>query len=233
MLRETLGRDEVSTMQELRPFIDSPPSAARCSAVQDRTLRGLLFVTLIRTSEALAGDQTSIVNAAANPVPADLHQPSPAPAAMFTDPEFFAVPKIADARVFSATDFRPRKPSVFDRDPSSGALGDAPGDAPMLHGTTVWQRMAEYRSHDRVRLLTLWESSGSTVSLQAGRRGDPSLQWSSRLMNRNGSTRGLLDHLFSFSFSGAGTGSRSTSHAAITPAVPKPAAATSVVAGLK
>ena len=223
-----MGRDEVSTMQEFRPINDSPRSAARSNGVQDRTLLGLLFVTLIRTGEALAGDQTSIINAAANPAAAGLHQATPAPAATFTDPQFFAVPKPADTRVFSATDFRPRKPSVFDRDPAIGAFGDAP----MLHGTTVWQRMAEYRSHDRVRLLTLWESSGSSVSLQAGKRGDPSLQWSSRLMNRGGSTRGLLDHLFSFSFSGAGNSSRGTARAAITPAAPKPAVS-AVVAGLK
>ena len=218
----------MKAMQEFRPINDSPRPAARGSAVHDRPLLGLLFFTLVRTSEALAGDQTSIVNAAANPAAADIRQSSPSPAAMLTDPQFFSVPKATDSRVFSATDFRPRKPTVFDRDPAVGALGDAP----MLHGTTVWQRMAEYRSHDRVRLLTLWESSGSTVSLQAGKRGDPSLQWSSRLMNRDGSTRGLLDHLFSFSFAGTGNSSRSSPHATITPAAPKPAA-NSVVAGLK
>ena len=226
MLSKTLGRD--AAMQEIRPINDSPRPAARSSGFHDRTLLGLLFFTLVGTSEALAGDQTSIVNAAANPAAADIHQSSPSPAAMLTDPQFFSVPKTTDPRVFSATDFRPRKSTVFDRDPAIGALGDAP----MLHGTTVWQRMAEYRAHDRVRLLTLWESSGSTVSLQAGKRGDPSLQWSSRLMNRDGSTRGLLDHLFSFSFAGAGNNSRSTPHATLTPAAPKPVA-NSVVAGLK
>ena len=219
---------KVSTMQEFRPINDSPQPAAQCSGVHDRTLLGLLFFTLIRTGEALAADQTSIVNLAASPATADVHQSSPAPAAIVTDAEFFSVSQATDARVFSATDFRPRKPTVFDHDPTVGALGDAP----MLRGTTVWQRMAEYKSHDRVRLLTLWESSGSTVSLQAGKRGAPSLQWSSRLMNHDGSTRGLLDHLLSVSFAGVGNGSRSTPHATITPAAPKPAAI-SAVAGLK
>ena len=86
------------------------------------------------------------------------------------------------ARFSQATDFRLRKDTVFDTDPAVNAFGDAP----MLQGTTVWQRMSEYKSHDRVRLLTLWESSGSTVSLQAGHHGDPSLQWTSRTMNRGG-----------------------------------------------
>ena len=74
----------------------------------------------------------------------------------------------------------------------------------MFRDTTVWQRMSEYKSHDRVRVLTLWETSGSTVSLQAGRRGAASLQWTSRAMNRGGSTRGLLDRLIVGSLAGAG-----------------------------
>ena len=74
----------------------------------------------------------------------------------------------------------------------------------MLGATTVWQRLSEYRGHNRVRVLTLWEAGGSSVSLQAGRKGDPSLQWTSRLMNRGGATRGLLDQMFSASIAGAG-----------------------------
>jgi hypothetical protein len=57
----------------------------------------------------------------------------------------------------------------------------------------VWQRLQEYRTRDRVRVMTLWESGVSNVSIQTNRKGDPSLQWTSRLMNRGGATRGLLD----------------------------------------
>jgi hypothetical protein len=71
--------------------------------------------------------------------------------------------------------------------------------------------MSDYRSRNRVRLLTLWESTGGSVSLQAGTHGDPSLQWTSHWMNRGGSTRGVLDHLFSVSVSGAGEKLRSLS----------------------
>jgi hypothetical protein len=205
-------------MTQFRSSQDAPrPPAARCNAVHDRTLLGLLFVTLVRTSQALAGDQASLLNAAANPA-AGFHQSSPAAAALLTDPEFFSVPRTADAPVYSATDFRPRKSPSFDHDSSISAVGDAP----MLRSTTVWQRLSEYRSHDRVRVLTLWETRGSTVSLQAGKRGEPSLQWSSRLMNRDGATRGLLDRLFSVSLAGAGNGARSTSHAASSPPGLKP-----------
>ena len=125
---------------------------------------------------------------------------------LISAPDFFAAPAAADGQVFSTTEFRPRKPTVFDRDPTVSSFGDAP----MLRGTTVWQRMSEYKSRDRVRLLTLWESNASTVSLQAGRKGDPSLQWTSRSMNIGGSTRGLLDRLFSVSLAGAGNRLRRT-----------------------
>ena len=100
----------------------------------------------------------------------------------------------------------------------------------MLRGTTVWQRLDEYRVHDGVRLLTLWESRGSTVSLQAGKRGDPSLQWSSRLNSHDGATRGLLDRLFSLSIAGANR-LRNSTHSA-TPIAAKPPV-TTVAATLK
>src|SRR5258706_506128 len=132
--------------------------------------------------------------------PHEEHNSSPCAVFFAPAPAFFRARPAADGQFFPATAFRPRKPTLFDRDPAVNAFGDAP----MLRGSTVWQRMSEYRSHDRVRLLTLWESSGSTVSLQAGKRGDPSLQWTSRSMNRGGSTRGLLDRLFAVSLAGAG-----------------------------
>jgi hypothetical protein len=217
-------------MSEFRPSNSVPllDLAARCNRIRDKMLVGLVLFTLVRTGEALAGDQPWIANATLDPDFGNLRQPPPA-RAFVTAPGFFTAPTAADSQLFSATDFRPRKPTVFDRDPSVNAFGDAP----MLRGTTVWQRMSEYRSHDRVRLLTLWESSESTVSLQAGKRGDPSLQWTSRSMNRGGSTRGLLDRLFAVSLAGAGNrlrhSDRPTGAAAATPSH----ASVPVVAGAK
>jgi hypothetical protein len=189
-------------MSEFRPSNHVPllDLAAGCNGIRERMLVGLVLFTLVRTGEALAGDQASITNATLDPDVGNLRQSSPPARALITAPEFFAAPTAADSQIFSTTDFRPRRRMVFDRDPTANSFGDAP----MLRGTTVWQRMSEYKSHDRVRLLTLWESSVSTVSLQAGKRGDPSLQWTSRSMNRGGSTRGLLDRLFAVSLAGAG-----------------------------
>jgi hypothetical protein len=210
-------------MSEFRPSNNVPllDLAAHCNSIREKMLVGLVLFTLVRTGEALAGDQASIANVTLDPDLGNLRQSSPPARSLITAPEFFAAPTTADSQIFSTTDFRPRKRTVFDRDPVVNSFGDAP----MLRGTTVWQRMSEYKSHDRVRVLTLWESSGSTVSLQAGKRGDPSLQWSSRSMNRGGSTRGLLDRLFANRLRHA---DRPTS----TTAASKPAE-TPVVAGLK
>jgi hypothetical protein len=160
----------------------------------------LVLYTLVRSSEALAGEQAAITGAELNPDFGNFRQSPPSITALITAPPVFSAPADAGNPVFSSTEFRPRKHTIFDSEPSAIALDDT---TPMLRGTTVWQRMSDYKSHDRVRLLTLWESRGSTVSLQAGKRGDPSLQWTSRLMNRGGSTRGLLDRWFSTSLANA------------------------------
>ncbi len=62
--------------------------------------------------------------------------------------------------------------------------------------------------------MTLWESKRSTVSLQAGKHGGPSLQWSSRLMNRGGASRGLLDRFVASSLGAAGFGPKAAARSA-------------------
>jgi hypothetical protein len=202
--------------------------AGCCNGIRDKMLMGLVLFTLVRTGEALAGDQTSLANATLNAGADNLRRSSPPARALFMAPEVFAAPTPAESQAFSTTDFRPRKHTIFDSDPMANSVADAP----MLRGTTVWQRMSEYRSHDRVRLLTLWESSVSTVSLQAGKRGNPSLQWTSRAMNHGGSTRGLLDRLFSVSFAGAGNRLRHTDRSASPAPIPNHAS-DPVVASVK
>lgn len=218
-------------MSEFRPSnrVPLPDLAARCNRIRDKMLVGMVLLTLVRTGEALAGEQTSIANAMPAPDVGNWRQSSQPTRALITAPDFFAVPAVVDDPLFSTTEFRPRKPTVLDRDPAVSAFGDAP----LLRSTTVWQRMSEYRSHDRVRLLTLWESSASTVSLQAGKRGDPSLQWTSRLMSRGESTRGLLDRLFAVSIAGAGNRLRHADRPTGPTAAAPSQASVPVVAGAK
>jgi hypothetical protein len=217
-------------MPECRPSNDAQPlgSAARRNTFHDRSLPGFLLIALLYSGEALADEHASNPGAAPGSTVAGLRQFPPATAAAIADPGSFALPKDAGVPRFSSTEFRPRKRTIFDRDPVFGTSADVP----ILENTTVWQRMSEYRSQDRVRLLTLWETSGGAVSLQAGRHGDPSLQWNSRLMNHDGSTRGVFDRLLSVSLGGAHNGAHSATPASSAPAALKPAG-NPVVAGLK
>jgi hypothetical protein len=192
---------------------------ARSNTVYDASLQGFLLIAFLCCGDAVADETASNTTAAPG---------STKFATAIADTGTFSLSKDLGVRAFSSTDFRPRKHTIVDRDSAPGAQADAS----MLQNTTVWQRMSEYRSQDRVRLLTLWESSGSAVSLQAGRHGDPSVQWNSRVMNRNGSTRGLFDRLLSISFGGAHSSPHSAAPAAGPPASPKPAGIP-VVAGVK
>jgi hypothetical protein len=220
MLAKPIGRDEVSiAMQEFRPSRETPrkQSAVRRHGVRDRILVGLVLYTLARTGEALAGDQAAVIRVPLDSAPGNFVQSPPLTTSLIRPPADYAASIDADNPAFSSTDFRPRKSTLFDRNLSMAVVDDTP----MLHGTTVWQRLGDFKSHDRVRLLTLWESQGSTISLQAGRKGDPSLQWTSRLMNRGGSTRGLLDRWFSVSLANAGNRLRGVSRSISAPAPSK------------
>jgi hypothetical protein len=193
--------------------------AAIRSGTGRRIFLGLAVFTLIRAAEAMAADQAA--NPAVGTTREADRAPAPISAAPFApqsfsgrltesipDPEFtamrggrdglpagllltvpreYSLPPAAEPRSFS-NEFRPRGHSVFETNPSLANANDN-----LMVDKTVWQRLQEYRNHDRVRVLTLWESGASAVSIQTNRKGDPSLQWTSRLMNRGGATRGLLD----------------------------------------
>jgi hypothetical protein len=210
-------------MPQTDPYFDPPPPhrAVHGNGIRDRVMLGLVLFTL--GGDVLAGEQTFVANPAQD---SDANNPRrsapPAPATLDTA-QLFSIPAATDNQAFSPTEFRPRKHSVLDKDFVSPL-----GDPPMLRGTTVWQRMAEYKSHDRLRVLTLWESSGSTVSLQTGKHGDPSLQWTSNWMNRGGATHGLLDRLFSASLARAGSSLRNAARPASTAALKEPSLPASV-----
>jgi len=215
-------------MSEFRPSTVAPQlkDASLCNRVRRRILPGLVLLGLVHAGLASADEQASIAKAKFDPVVDYFHPSSARAAAAPATPGVFSAPAPDSQQVFSTTDFRPRKRTVFDGDPAVNAFGDAS----LLRTTTVWQRMSDYKSHDRVQVLTLWESSGSTVSLQAGHRGDPSLQWTSRLMNHGGSTQGLLDRLFSVSLAGATAGLRNAAHSTGTAPTPKTSATQAVTA---
>jgi hypothetical protein len=110
----------------------------------------------------------------------------------FPAPFAFSAPR-AEMPLFSPTEFRPRKPGMLE---AAAVRSEASVfDAPMLRDTSLAHELSQAKSQNRVRLLTLWQSQASSVSLQAGKHGSPSLQWSTPLMKRGTSSRGLFDRL--------------------------------------
>jgi hypothetical protein len=180
------------------PLIDEQACSnkTRPLGVCDRMLVGVVLWTLVHTTEALAGDQ---IQPGTEPKQT-LHpprQPAPIAAAMTLIPAPYQAVSLPEAPLYSSYEFRPRGPSLSESNARSAA-----GEQPLIDNTTVWQRLADYRIHDRFSLVTLWETGGNSLSLQAGRKGDPTIQWTSRLMSHPGAGRGLLDELFSTSVGG-------------------------------
>ena len=174
----------------------------------------LVLYGLVRSGEALAGDQLFTEDPASKPDPAGTH--APRESAPLRSPLSLSLDRGGEQQKFSATEFRPRvrAQSEFDEPTTDSIIGDKAS----FEGS-VWQRMAEFKSQDRLRLLTLWQTLGSTLSLQAGKRGGPSLQWSSPWMMRDGASSGLFDRWLSVPLRGISNGSR---NAAVRP-TPEPA----------
>lgn len=127
---------------------------------------------------------------------------------------------VPEPKTFSTKDFRPRGSSILDWDPRLNLEDDA-----LVRDTSVWQKLSDYRTHDRIGVLTLFESHASELSLQAGKRGAPSLQWTSRLSNWRHGSRGLLDGLFPGPAIGESNGAHGAPHSASASSAGKAAAA--------
>lgn len=190
-------------MEPVKGVVCAQPPA-RCGGFRERTLMAFAFISCVCGGEVLAKEQT--LGADATPKPG------------VDSPAFFALPAVVDEprafsmtaapieepQTFSATEFRPRRQGFSGAD--LGKHETSIIDAPMLD-TSVARQWRESKSQDRVRLLTLWRSSVSSVSLQAGKHGMPSLQWSTPWMHRDVASRGLFDRLVTLS-PRTGSGSR-------------------------
>jgi hypothetical protein len=97
-------------------------------------------------------------------------------------------------------EFRPRGKSLSaGTEPES----DSPYESlPALHSANGWQRLEDYKVRGGIRLLTLWQSESTSLSLQEGHGGVTSLQFTSRTFFGGSSAsarakHGLLDQIFS------------------------------------
>jgi hypothetical protein len=123
-------------------------------------------------------------------------------------PSFAAAPIAAEPEAFWPSEFRPRKRGLSEA--AGGRSETRLTDMPRLQDNSMARQLTEFKYQDRLRLLTLWQSHASSLSLQAGKHGAPSLQWSTPWVRREGSPRGLFDHLLSISPQGAFGGARNT-----------------------
>jgi hypothetical protein len=179
-------------------------------------LRESLLVVLafygLLPCDAFAGDQNAqaLRDTAARKFQARL------PEHLFPAP-FAYEPAAPVQQTFSATEFRPRPHGLLDTDPARNEVSVI--DAPIRRDTSLARELAEFKSQDRLRLLTLWQNRASSLSLQAGKHGAPSLQWSTPWMHRDVSSRGLFDRLLTVSPRSFGASSqRGTAHQTATTA---------------
>lgn len=162
-----------------------------------------LALYVLAPRDAAAGEPAQSRDARQNAeiqkaVRAQIAAPSiPAPFALSAPPEMPA---------FSPREFRPRKPGLLEE--AAGRSEETVIDAPMLRDSSIARELSEAKTQDRVRLLTLWQSRASSLSLQAGKRGAPSLQWSTPWMHRGTAARGLFDHLLPVAPRGFGSAGR-------------------------
>jgi hypothetical protein len=166
-------------------------SGIHCSTM----LAGLVLYTLGVSGEASAAEPSSAREGAPS-------ASANAPAFPLLAPDESITPQ--ETKNYPTTEFRPHgRPLLND-----ASAGNDSAEVPGLRSTTVWQRMTDFRSRDRVRVLTLWKSGSGTVSLQAGKGGSPSLQWTSSSLSRGEATRGVLDRFLSASVASVGNSLR-------------------------
>jgi hypothetical protein len=179
------------------------------AAMGDRLLLGLAVLTLMRAGVACAEDPAAQAQPGQDVAPRITFKAAALPEfskhytlsdPLLTAPNEYRLNELSETKTYSVTEFRPRGHSIFDADPRLSAPGGN-----LAYDKNFLQRLNEYRSRDRVRVLTLWDNGASAVSIQTDHKGDPSLQWTSHLFNRGGATQGLLDQLFPVSVFGGTT----------------------------
>jgi hypothetical protein len=179
------------------------------AATGDHLLLGLAVLALMRTGTACAEDPAFHAQLERDAAPRTSFKAATLPEfskhytlsdPLLSAPSEYALSQIPETKSYSATEFRPRGHSIFDADPRLSPPGGT-----LAVDKNFLQRLNEYRSRDRVRVLTLWDTGASAISIQTNHRGDPSLQWTSHLFNRGGATQGLLDQLFPVSVFGGAT----------------------------
>ena len=181
------------SMGEAMEYAPTTLPAARCCGAREVFVLALFMSGLVQGREARAADQSTDVVGNLRPLVGG----KPLPSAF--------EPQSRQSQSALPADVEPRTIDQFGAVSPTQIRPSFQAQAPIV--ASPWQRLADYQAQGRVQVLTLWQSPSNMVSLQAGKHGGPSLQWSSRVMNRGGTTRGLLDRFVASSF-GAGSSSK-------------------------
>jgi hypothetical protein len=196
VIRNTPDRFGENTSMEP---VDGAQRRSRGNGLRECLLMALALYSLA-PGEASAGDRPQSANSRSDagtqktarmPIAAPSFAAPSFVARSFPAPFAFSAPP--ESQAFSPTEFRPRKPGLLDAAVSGNEASFI--DAPMLRDNSIARELREARTQDRVRLLTLWQSRASSLSLQAGKHGAPSLQWSTPWMHHDTTSRGLFDRL--------------------------------------
>ena len=168
---------------------------------------GVVLAALGRAGATDAAEEPSFAIGAKTPT-LDAYPQSARPTLPWSSvPSNFLVPPFDAAPNFPAGEFRRRGRSL-----NEVVAPAEPQVAMSRLDTPMGQRLSDYRWHGQIRVLTLWESGANSLSLQAGRHGSPSLQWTSRMTQHGGAPHGVLDHLFAVSVAGAGRAVHPVTH---------------------
>ncbi|MDP9089429.1 MAG: hypothetical protein M3O26_11915 [Pseudomonadota bacterium] len=179
-------------MSGVVPLKGTLDAQAHSIVLRQSMLITLVVCIVVHASTALADDQPLTPDRKFIGEAQNLPRTEVGSAASFAAP-FASLMPLSEPQKFSATEFRPRKRNILQLESGSGRSSLL--DAPMLKSNQFFQHMSDFKSQGRVRLLTLWQLRGSSLSLQAGKHGSPSLQWSTPWIHREGAARGLFDRL--------------------------------------
>lgn len=172
----------------------SLPAAMAQRVRCDRFFAGFAVMVLVHAGDAAAAEQASVaggtdrLGSSSLPLSRSLASSSIAPSA-FSLPEGYTLRHETDAASLFAGPMRARGATAANPEAAAAT------DQSLMQDNPVWQRLADFRALGRLRVLTLWQTGANSLSLQAGRKGTPSLQWTAKLSDGSPGSSSLFNRM--------------------------------------
>lgn len=162
------------------------PRRVKC----DLFFAGLAVAALVHVGDAAAAEPASGAGGFSGELPLshllDSASSGPGPFAL---PEGYTLRSNADPASFSLGPLRAHGAAPVN------AEGGATTDEALMHDSPIWQRLADFRNLGRLRVFTFWQTGANSLSLQAGKKGAPSLQWTAKLGDGGPGGGGLFNRV--------------------------------------